>query len=185
MKRNSYTFAKNPYSVLGFLRRLFRERKGIAGSVVAFLLLWVGSGYAAAAAPPGDAKEVPAASYHYNPVGKADPFRPFVEKEPVVKKKAEKINASSIFPLQKAGLDQFNLVGIIGDAERRLAIVEATDNKGKFYPLALGTIIGLNNGKVVEIKSDMIVIEELTKGSSRQKVNRIKIKLRKEEEGTP
>lgn len=186
MKRKSDESVKSPDSVLSFIRRLFRAQQGLSGSVVAFLLIFVGAGYAVSAAPPGEVKEAQTASYRYNVAGKPDPFRPFVEKELVVKKKAEKATSSSIFPLQKAGLEQFNLVGIVGDAERRLAIVEAIDNKGKFYPLALGTIIGLNNGKVVEIKNDMIVIEEVTKGSARQKVNRITIKLRRnEEEGTP
>jgi Tfp pilus assembly protein PilP len=77
-------------------------------------------------------------------------------------------------------------VGIAGDMERRVAIVEPMDGKGKSYPVTVGTVIGLNNGKVVEIKNDVIVIEEAIKGSARQKVNRIIKKLHKnEEEGTP
>jgi type IV pilus assembly protein PilP len=132
------------------------------------------------------AKQAPAASYSFNPAGKPDPFRPFVEKDPVLKKNAEIAAAVSIFPLQKVGLDQFNLIGIAGDSERRLAVVETKDSRGsRFYALTLGTIIGLNKGKVVEIGNDLIVVEEATALRSGKKPNRIIKKLRKDEEGIP
>ena len=124
----------------------------------------------------------PAAEYHYDPAGKPDPFHPFVETELVLKKKS----VSSIFPLQRVAIDQFNLVGIAGDAKHRLAIMEAKDGKGKYYPIAVGTVIGLNNGKVVEIRSDQIVIHEVENDSTGRKINKIIIKLHKdEEEGLP
>jgi len=93
-------------------------------------------------------------------------------------------NIPSIVPLQRVGIDRFNLVGIAGDAERRFAVLEIKDAKARFYPVAVGTVIGLNNGKVVEIKRDVIVIEEVIKGRTGQKINRITKKLRRDEEGT-
>lgn len=137
------------------------------------------------AASTGDAKAIKPAYYHYNPAGKPDPFKPFVAKEILPTKKSEKAAVVSIFPLQRAGIDQFNLVGIVGSAERRVAIVETKDGKGR-YPVALGTRMGLNKGKVVEIRNDRIIIEEVIQGRTGQKINRISKKLRRdEEEGIP
>jgi type IV pilus assembly protein PilP len=155
--------------------------------IIVVLILIVGvSNPVAYAMVSGEAKQAPPASYSFNPAGKPDPFRPFVEKDPVLlKKKAEAVAAVSIFPLQKVGLDQFNLIGIAGDSERRLAVVETKDSKGsRFYALTLGTVIGLNKGKVVEIKNDLFVVEEVISLRSGKK-NRIIKKLRKDEEGIP
>jgi len=134
----------------------------------------------------GDGKQASPADYRYDLAGKPDPFRPFVEKDPVLKKKADMVAAVSIFPLQRVGLDQFNLIGIAGDSQRRMAIVETKDSKGsRFYTLAPGTVIGLNKGKVVEIKNDLMVVEETTPLRTGKKINRIIKKLHKDEEGTP
>jgi len=97
-------------------------------------------------------------TYSYNPAGKFDPFRPFVEEEIAAKKKEEKKKAISIFPLQRMEVEQFKLVGIAGDQKRRIAMVE--DVTKKFYPLSVGMRIGVNNGKVVEILSDRVIVEE-------------------------
>ena len=157
----------------------------IAWGVVLLLIAGGSSNHVAYAVPSDAAKQAPAASYSFNPAGKPDPFRPFVEKDPVLKKKAETAAALSIFPLQKVDLDQFNLIGIAGEGERRLAVVETKDSKGsRFYALTLGTVIGLNKGKVVEIKNDLFVVEEVISLRSGKK-NRIIKKLRKDEEGIP
>jgi type IV pilus assembly protein PilP len=152
------------------------------------LLLVAGvSHHIAYANVPGESKQASPANYRFDPAGKPDPFQPFVEKDPVLlKKKAEMAAAVSIFPLQRVGLDQINLVGIAGDAKRRLAIVEIKDGKGsRFYALALGTVIGLNKGKVAEIRNDLIIVEEAIPLRTGKKINRITKKLRTNEEGTP
>lgn len=112
-------------------------------------------------------------TYSYNPVGKPDPFRPFVEEEIAAKKKAENSGVRSIFPLQRMEVDKFRVVGIAGDQNRRIAIVE--DAAKKYYPLLIGTHIGLNNGKVVEILSDRVIIEEY----KTKKATRLILKLHK------
>ena len=155
---------------------------------VVLLLIAGSSDHVAYAMASGEGKQAPPANYSFDPTGKPDPFRPFVEMDPVVlKKKAETVAAVSIFPLQKVDLDQFNLIGIAGDAERRLAVVETKDSKGsRFYTLTPGTVIGLNKGKVVEIRNDLIIVEEATPLRAGKKINRITKKLRKdEEEGIP
>ena len=112
-------------------------------------------------------------TYSYNPLGKADPFRPFLDEEIAAKKIAEKKSISSIFPLQREEIDKFRLVGIAGDNRRRVAVVE--DAAKKYYTLFVGTHIGINNGKVAEILPDRIVVEEY----KAKKAKRIILKLHK------
>ena len=171
MKKTSNDFLKSSYVALRLILPLLLL---ISGG------LWGG----AFATTSGDEKAAPPEDYHYDPTGKPDPFVPFVEKDISLKKKTEKANIPSIFPLQRVGIDRFNLVGIAGDAERRFAVLEIKDAKARFYPVAVGTVIGLNNGKVVEIKRDVIVIEEVTRGRTGQKINRITKKIRRDEEGS-
>lgn len=112
-------------------------------------------------------------NYSYNPLGKPDPFRPFVEGEVTAKKKDEKKEVGSIFPLQRVSAEQFRVVGIAGDQMRRVAVVE--DATKKFYPLFAGTHIGLHNGKVIEIMADRVIVEEYESKNAK----RIILKLHK------
>lgn len=111
--------------------------------------------------------------YSYNPLGKPDPFKPFINIDIRPSKTEAAKKAESIFPLQRAATESFRLVGVIGDNIRRVAIVE--DAGKKFYPLFIGTRIGLNNGKVSEILADRIAVDE----PDGKKVKRIILKLRK------
>jgi type IV pilus assembly protein PilP len=112
-------------------------------------------------------------NYSYNPSEKPDPFRPFVvvvdvaAKQQIVKKAEE-----SMFPLQRAETERYRVVGIAGDKDHRVAIAE--DAKKKFYPLFIGTHIGLYNGKVIEIMADRVIVEEY----ETKKAKRVILKLR-------
>ncbi len=117
-------------------------------------------------------------AYKYNPIGKPDPFKPFIEQELGPKKKTE-LKALPISPLQREGINSFRLVGVSGDDHHRIAIVQ--DVKGKAYPIFLGTYIGQNGGRVVEILPDRIIVEEKNKIEDKEKTNRLTIKLRKDE----
>ncbi|HYA15100.1 MAG TPA: pilus assembly protein PilP [Syntrophales bacterium] len=125
-----------------------------------------------------------ASEYRYNPIGKPDPFKPFIDLEIDLKKKV-KSKPLSINPLQRASIDQFRVVGIGGDEHSRIAMIQ--DFKGKFYPIYLGTYIGLNSGRVVQILTDRVIVEEkITLESNKTKTTRITMKLHKEEgEGQP
>jgi Tfp pilus assembly protein PilP len=137
------------------------------------------------AAPP------PATTYVYNAAGKADPFKPFMETEPApktkkaedLKKKAEVLN-SLISPLQRLDIAQFRLVGIAGDQKRCVAIVEDGVAK-RYYPLFVGTFIGLNGGRVAAILPDRVIVEEKAGQAKRAKIRRVTVMLHKEEEGKP
>lgn len=94
--------------------------------------------------------------------------------ELAIKTKAEvKKDVSSIFPLQREEVEKFRVVGIAGDQNRRVAVVE--DAAKKFYPLFIGTHIGVNKGKVLEILADRVIVEEY----ETSKAKRIILKLRK------
>ncbi|MEN6317784.1 MAG: pilus assembly protein PilP [Syntrophaceae bacterium] len=124
-----------------------------------------------------DLQTVPA--YRYNPAGKPDPFKPFIEKEIAVKKKLEIPKPPSIFPLQRAPVEHFRLVGVAGN-DRRIGMVQ--DAKEKFFPIFVGTQIGMNGGRVVQILADRIIVEEKIKADAKQsKTKRITLKLRKDE----
>jgi type IV pilus assembly protein PilP len=126
--------------------------------------------------------ETAPAPYLYNPAHKADPFRPFIETDLAKKKKIEvKKKSFAISPLQRADIEEFKLVGIGGDAHHRTAVVE--QGKGKYYPLFKGSWIGQNNGRVVEILSDRVIVEEPL---GKSKVKRLVMKLREtQDEGKP
>ena len=135
-----------------------------------------------AAAPAAAHKEVqtPPDRYRYVPAGKADPFRPFLERDEVLRKKMTKVAPVPVSPLQRASVDQFKLVGIAGDADRRFAVLE--DSGGKFYTIKPGTAIGPGGGRVAEILGDRVIIEQRPTDPQKQaKVNRVVIKLRREE----
>ena len=138
----------------------------------------------------------PAPTYEYNAAGKPDPFQPFMETDPALKTKKEEglgkktsAPSASISPLQRLELGQFRLLGIAGDENRRAAIVVDGTTK-KFYPLFVGTYIGLNGGRVAAILPDRLVVEERVeardKKTKRVQVRQIPVLLHKEqEEGKP
>lgn len=116
----------------------------------------------------------PADNYIYNPSGKPDPFRPFVTVDTtVVKQQIAKKAEVSMFPLQRAETEKYRVVGIAGDKNHRVAICE--DTSKKFYPLHIGTRIGLFNGKVIDILADRVIVEEY----ETKKPKRVILKLHK------
>ena len=116
----------------------------------------------------------PIDNYNYNPLGKPDPFRPFVTVDvAVTKQQIVKKAEVSMFPLQRADVEKYRIVGIAGDKDHRVAICE--DTAKKFYTLYKGTHIGLYNGKVIEIMADRVIIEEY----ETKKPRRVILKLRK------
>jgi len=121
-------------------------------------------------------KEEP--EYQYNPTGKPDPFKPFIELTPV----REKVRTTPLTPLQKYDLSQLKLVAIISTPEGNVALVE--DSTGKGYFIKRGTEIGKNDGKVTKILKDRIIIEELYEDVfGKVKKSEVPLFLHKIEEG--
>jgi len=122
-------------------------------------------------------------TYHYNPTGKADPFKPFIDVELVKKKTVVQSSPLSLNPLQRQTVEQFKLVGIIGDNRGRRAMVQ--DGAGKFYSLLPGAYIGLNNGRISKILADRIIVDEkIRTDEGKIESRKIIIKLR-QGEGKP
>jgi len=93
--------------------------------------------------------------YQYNPKGKPDPFKPFIQLTPI----RGAIRTTPLTPLQKYDISQLKLVAIIATPEGNVALVE--DSAGKGYFIKRGTEIGKNEGTVRNILKDRVIIEEL------------------------
>ena len=118
------------------------------------------------------------AVYSYNPTGKPDPFKPFIQLTPVKKGSG----SFPLTPLQKFDISQLKLVAIISTPEGNIALVE--DATGKGYFLKKGTLVGKNDGKVTKIFKDKVIIEEVYQDVLGQtKTNEISLSLHKVEEG--
>ena len=120
------------------------------------------------------------AEYAYDPTGKTDPFKPFIQ---MGTGKGYSRNAL-LTPLQKYEISQLKLVAIILDPKGNVALIE--DSLGKGYVLKKGTGIGKNDGKVTKILKDKIIIVEIYQDIWGQtKINAIPLYLHRleEEEG--
>jgi type IV pilus assembly protein PilP len=93
------------------------------------------------------------AEYTYNPAGKADPFKPFIQLTA-----ARRPSGIPLTPLQKYDISSLKLVAVIAAPEGSVALVE--DSAGKGYFLKKGTLVGKNDGKVIKILKDRVIIEE-------------------------
>ena len=117
------------------------------------------------------------AEYSYNPAGKPDPFKPFMQ---LTSAKGSK--TAPLTPLQKYDISQLKLVAIISSPDGNIALVE--DVAGKGYFLKKGTWIGKNDGKVTRILKDKVIVEEVYQDIFGQtKTNEISLSLQKVEEG--
>ena len=86
---------------------------------------------------------------------KRDPFRPFT----LNTRAAQSRKRENLSPLERYELGQLKLVGIIApNAKTFSALVE--DASGLGYVVKVGTAIGSNDGKVVAIRRDAVVVEE-------------------------
>jgi type IV pilus assembly protein PilP len=116
--------------------------------------------------------------YSYDPVGKSDPFKPFIQLTPV----KVSLRTLPLTPLQKYEISQLKLVAIIASPEGNVALVE--DSAGKGYFLRKETGIGKNEGKVKKILKDRVVIEEVYEDDFGQKKSKeISLFLHQVEEG--
>lgn len=172
-------------------KRRLKKSRSFTGAILAvlFLSLLVGTSQGGAipsasnSAPGSVVKTAPTTlpmNYTYRPFGKADPFQPFVEKEISRKKVSamKKAKPLSIFPLQRAAIGEFKLIGIAGNEQGRTAMVATAG--GKFFPLSVGTVIGLKGGQVAEILEDRVIVEETAAvGKGQYKTRRIPLKLQK------
>ena len=126
--------------------------------------------------------------YFYRPLGKVDPFAPFIIKEEespedfglddLTRKKSKRLAAMDRLlkklrepktELQRIGISKLTLTAIIKGKSKTWAMV--SDQKGRGYKLEKGTYIGKNGGVV-----DKIICEEMDTTFGKQSVRKITIK---------
>jgi type IV pilus assembly protein PilP len=91
--------------------------------------------------------------FSYGSSGKRDPFQALTSvKKPIVS------GLAVTTPLQKFALNQLRVIGVIWGKGEPTAMVNAPD--GKSYVLKKGIKAGKNNGTVVDINKESIVVEE-------------------------
>lgn len=95
----------------------------------------------------------------YNPLGKIDPFEPLFKDEPeLAPSESKRDKRIPRTPLENIDLGQLKLVGVILASSGNRALVQEASGKG--YIIKEGTYIGVNSGKVTEIKNDRVIVEE-------------------------
>ncbi len=173
-KRNVFVIAFNSVVLLSLI-------------LFAAPLLFAGTGVLYKKARPQQdlAKE---GEYFYRPIGKVDPFAPFIIKEEesredlgvddFTRKKTKRMAAMERVlkklrepktELQRISISKLTLTAIIKGQTKTWAMV--SDQKGRGYRLEKGTYIGKNGGVV-----DTIISEEKMTSFGRQSVRKITIK---------
>lgn len=152
-----------------------KRNRFVGPLIIVVLLLWIagcgGGGPTASAPSKGKApvakkkSEVSPASgvteaakaepeFTYNPAGRADPFKPFIQLT-----RGPRVGGVPLTPLQRYEISQLKLVAVIASPGGNVALVE--DSAGKGFFLKKGTLVGNNDGKVSKILKDRVVVEEL------------------------
>ena len=119
---------------------------------------------------------------HYISEGKIDPFMSPITKRNATEEK--KILNRKLSPLEKLDLSQLKLVAIILMQSGKKNVAMVQESSGKGYMVKVGTYIGTNNGRIIEIKNDEIIIKERVKNFKGVFEDRLKpMKLQKKDNG--
>ncbi len=134
----------------------------------------------APSAPSPDAGTPAAASpylYAYNPMGKRDPFRPFV-----LEARSDELSPICNEPLCQWDLDQLALVAVVSGDANPLAMVEDPNRTG--HMIRRNTRVGKQGGKVTQILRDCVVVTEYWTGpDGKINPNPVKLCIRQEHKG--
>jgi type IV pilus assembly protein PilP len=93
-------------------------------------------------------------NYRYDPTGKPDPFRSYVK----VFLSRQKNRESPATPLERFDLSQLRVTAVIWGSERPRALVN--DPSGKGYIISVGAPIGKNQGRVIRIDDNLVLVKE-------------------------
>ena len=123
------------------------------------------------AAPAGPDGTTQSAEYRYIAEGKRDPFRSFVLDQ------SNRVAEEERGPLEQFDVSQLTVVAVVWGTGRARALVE--DPSGRGYIIQEGTPIGKNDGYVVRISDNSVLVEETYVDFSGEKTNNeIEIRVR-------
>jgi type IV pilus assembly protein PilP len=97
----------------------------------------------------------------YEPKSILDPFMPLIQEKPAAPSEGIEPDRPRrvLTPLEKMTLSQVKLVAVVMGENLKVAMVE--DATGKGYEVRIGTDMGKNEGQVVDIQSDRILVREM------------------------
>ncbi len=130
----------------------------------------------ASVSQPGDSLSMEFSGASYDPSGRRDPFLPMIQLGQQVEQDA------SLPPLQRVGLTELSLIGVLWGNYGYTAMVQTPDGKG--YSIRRGTRIGPNNGVVSSITERGIIVQERFTDVYGNKQEREYVKLLHPKEGT-
>jgi len=101
----------------------------------------------------------------YNPAGRIDPFEPLFQTKAgkgasgVVRSQTIRdARKGKLTPLENLDISQMKLTAIIISPQRSIAMVQESTGKG--HVIKKGSFIGINSGRVVDIRQNEVIIEE-------------------------
>lgn len=130
----------------------------------------------ASVSQPGDSLPMEFSGASYDPSGRRDPFLPMLQLGQQVEQDA------NLPPLQRVGLTELSLIGVLWGNYGYTAMVQTPDGKG--YSIRRGTRIGPNNGVVSSITERGIIVQERFTDVYGNKQEREYVKLLHPKEGT-
>lgn len=113
--------------------------------------------------PGGPSGTTQTLEYRYIAEGKRDPFRSFVLDQ------SNRVAAEERGPLEQFDVSQLTVVAVVWGTGRARAMVE--DPSGRGYIIQEGTPIGKNDGYVVRISDNSVLVEETYVDFSGEKTN--------------
>lgn len=112
-------------------------------------------------------------AFVYDPSGKRDPFQPFDF--------APKGEDETKTPLERYNIGQLKLTAVLEGFDEPKAIIE--NSVGKGFTVGKGTKIGTNNGEIVEIQKDkVLILETEIDFTGQKKTKTIELRLRTKDE---
>ncbi len=124
-------------------------------------------------------------SIGYVAKSRVDPFMPLIqEKKEIPAPEIQKPDKPQrvLTPLEKMELSQIKLVAVVIMEDRKIAMVEEATGKG--YEVGIGTYMGKNQGRVIDITFDTIVVKEIVTDYKGNQIERLQeIKIHKKDSG--
>lgn len=111
-------------------------------------------------------------NFHYNSAGRRDPFKSLLTLQEKEK------DVSLLPPIQQLELDQIKVTGIVMDEkEGPRAMIKAPN--GRTFIVKIGTIIGKNEGEVIEVSLEGFrVVEKYVDFMGRETLKEVYVKAR-------